>query len=65
MFQVKMIFRLFCFYTSLFFSNQVNFSQPRSICFNLGQFEAGKKHRPHAIGHRSLLANTGSILYIH
>jgi len=43
MLQVKMIFRLFYFYTSLFFPNQVNFSQPRLICFNLGQFGAGEK----------------------
>ena len=41
------------------------FFQTRSICFNLGQFEAGKKHRSQATGHMSELANTESILNIH
>ena len=49
----------------LFFSNQVNLSQPRSVCFNLDQFGAGKKLRSQATSHRSLLSNTESIVDIH
>ena len=46
-------YRLFYFSTSLFFSNQVNLSQPRSLCFNLDQFEARKNtgRRPKVKGH--------------
>lgn len=53
MLQVKITFRLFFFWTSLFsFSNQVNLSQTKSIfflirstCLILSEFGAGKKHR--------------------
>ena len=68
MLQVKIIVRLFYFFNSFSFflkPAQLILSQPRSICFNLDQFGTGKKHRSQATSHRSLLANTGSILNIH
>ena len=40
-------------------------STNRSISFNLDQFEADKKHGTETTSYRSLLATTGSILYIH
>ena len=49
MLQVKIIFRLFYFWTSFFFSNQVNLPQPRSTCFNLDQFRAGQKTTGHRL----------------
>ena len=49
MLQVKIIFRLFYFWTSFFSSNQVNLPQPRSTCFNLDQFRAGQKNTGHRL----------------
>ena len=50
MLQVKIIFSLFYLSASLFFfSNQVNLSQSRSLCFNLDQFGASKKHKSQVI----------------
>ena len=43
----------------------VYFFQTTSICSNQSQFGAGKKHSSQATSHRSLLANTESILNIH
>ena len=56
MLQLKIILGYSIVKLVYFFQNQVNLSQSRSIiCLNLDQFGAAKKHR-------SLLANTGSIL---
>ena len=63
MLQLKIILGYSIFKLVYFFQNQVNLSQSRSIiCLNLDQFGAAKKHRSQATSHRSLLANTGSIL---
>ena len=51
MLQVKIIFRLFYFFKLVYFFQtwSIILSQPRSICFNLDQFGAGKKHKSQVI----------------
>ena len=45
------------------FPNQVSLFQPRSICFNPGQFGAGTKRRSQVTGHCSTNTETTLTIY--